>query len=103
MSAEHKGNRLGERTAIVLSTILGASIAGGGAVIGFFPQLIASSFVYHSAFVLPYTFSMSLFHFQDPKLLEILLDPTRGLVFYSPVYLIGFIGLFFVAKTQKII
>lgn len=65
-----------------------------GAAIGFLPQLIAWQALYGSFWGVPY-FAGEGFNFLQPRLLDVLFSTKIGLFVYSPIVLLGFIGLLF--------
>ncbi|MDP3941723.1 MAG: hypothetical protein Q8Q49_05435 [bacterium] len=87
----------------ISQNILGLLLAGFGGVVGFAPQFITSHLIYHFPLTLPYTFQLELFHIRDPKLLELIFDTSRGLLFYSPVYIISFLGLCVLPKSLRVV
>lgn len=74
-----------------------------GAFIGFFPQLLVSKIIYHTFFLIPYTFGSGQFHLGDNKLLQLFFDSQKGLVAASPVFLIGLVGIFLLQGKMKIL
>lgn len=64
------------------------------AAIGFLPQLVAWQLLYGSFWNIPY-FAGEGFNFLEPHFLEVLFSTKSGLFVYSPIVLLGFVGLLF--------
>lgn len=73
-----------------------------GLFISIFPQLLLYQIAYHGLFNSPYFLSEG-FNVFKPQLLGILFNAKTGLVFTSPIVLVGLIGLFLLAKQKKYI
>ncbi len=65
-----------------------------GAGIGFLPQLVAWQALYGNFWNIPY-FSGEGFNLLQPHLLEVLFSTNFGLFVYSPILILGLLGLFF--------
>lgn len=64
-----------------------------GVVIGFIPQLIAWQLVNGNFWHSPYISSTEGFNFLHPQILSVLFSPQNGLFLWTPIVLLGFIGL----------
>lgn len=73
-----------------------------GMIFGYLPQFITSYLLFNTFFAFPYlTFSHQAFHFSNPHIFELLFSTDRGIVFFSPIYLIGIVGLILYMKKNK--
>lgn len=64
-----------------------------GLFIEFLPQLLAWQTLYREFWISPYLIANEYFDFLHPHIQEVLFAPWYGLFFYSPVLLLGIIGL----------
>lgn len=64
-----------------------------GACIGFLPQLLISKALYGTFYLLPYTLGGAAFPSGENKILQLFIDEQKGLLFYSPLFIAGLIGL----------
>lgn len=64
-----------------------------GAFIGFLPQLLASKALYGTFFLIPYTLGGGQFPSGENKILQLFIDHQKGLLFYSPLFIAGLVGL----------
>ena len=65
-----------------------------GILIGILPQLLAW-YALDGSLTNPYLSGGEGFHFQNPQVLGVLFSPNNGLFLWTPVTMIGLIGLFF--------
>jgi hypothetical protein len=72
-----------------------------GVVIGFLPQIIAWQALYGNPLAFPYLGRGEGFSF--PHILGVLFTPQNGLFLWTPVTLLGLIGLFWFRKLYAII
>jgi len=74
-----------------------------GACIGFLPQLLVSKTLYGTFFLLPYTLGGAAFPTGENKLLQLFINDQKGLLFYSPLFIAGLMGLFMLkSKTAAL-
>lgn len=64
-----------------------------GAMVGFLPQLLAWQALYGKFWLSPYLTGREGFDFLHPHILEVLFALRYGLFTFSPILLIGFVGL----------
>ncbi len=48
-----------------------------------------------------YSYEYETFNFRDPHLFDILFSYRKGLFIYTPLYLISFLGLYFIYKNER--
>lgn len=72
-----------------------------GFFLGFLPQIITSKILYGTFFLLPYSLGKTGFFLNGFHGLDILLDAEKGFLFYSPLFLVGVLGLLFFYKKEK--
>lgn len=65
-----------------------------GFIIVFLPQLAAWQTLYGKFWISPYLSGTEGFTIFEPHILEVLFSPKSGLLFWTPVLLLGFVGLF---------
>lgn len=71
-----------------------------GGFLTYLPQLIVSLLLFNNFLALPYLTSDSTFEPTKPHFWELFLSTTQGLLFYSPLYLVGIAGLYIYAKKR---
>lgn len=64
-----------------------------GLFFGFLPQLVAWQQLYGTFWISPYLTGIEGFRFQPNHILDVLFGPTNGLFLWTPITLIGIIGL----------
>lgn len=72
-----------------------------GVIIVLSPQVYIWFSVYHG--IIPYLGVSSSFDFLHPHLLGVITNTNTGLIYYSPIMLISFFGLFLFYKKQKLL
>lgn len=85
-----------------MRVLLWAFVSLMGLIIVISPQLLLLQYVYHGFFKSPYLLGGS-FHFLMPHVLGLLINGKTGLLFTSPIILIGVGGLVLLAKQKKYI
>ncbi len=73
-----------------------------GCIIGFLPQMLAWQALYGQFWVSPYLLGTERFFFTQPHMVEVLFSPNNGLFLWTPLTLVGFLGLFLNRKSYII-
>jgi hypothetical protein len=74
-----------------------------GVVIGFLPQILAWYALYNNPFAFPYLTGGEGFSFSLSNIVGVLFAPSNGLFLWTPITLLGFIGLLWYRKIFAVI
>lgn len=74
-----------------------------GVAIGFLPQTLAWQWLYGNPLALPYLTGGEGFTFSPTNILGVLFGPSNGLFLWTPVTLLGLVGLFWYQKLYAVI
>ncbi len=84
-------------------TVLRAAALAGGTLVAFLPQMVVWKEVFGQFLVLnPQKSSIGLqFDFSSPNILNVLLSSDRGLFIWSPIMLLGLIGILLLFRSDR--
>lgn len=74
-----------------------------GLFLGFLPQFLAWHSLYGTFWISPYLIGTEGFRFQPYYIFDVLFAPTNGLFLWTPITLIGCIGLFIRTNRQRLL
>lgn len=72
-----------------------------GVFIGFSPQILTSLVIFGNIFQMPYIKGGNTFDVLNPHLVELIFDKTRGILYFSPIYILGILGLLIYFQQKK--
>lgn len=78
-------------------------LLAAGALYVFIPQLLVWQILYGKFWVSPYVSTIEGFNFLQPHIIGVLFSLSNGLFLWTPVVVIGIVGLLLHHKTQKIL
>lgn len=86
----------------IVPSIINLTLLTIGFIMVFAFQIAVWYIMYKTFFHSPYITQKDSFTFLQPHLIELIFDRKIGVLWWSPSYIIGFLGLFLFKKTQKI-
>ena len=70
-------------------------------ILSFLPQMIVWNILFGSFWQSPYSYAENGFHLFQPQILGVLLNYKTGLVWWTPLLVCSFIGIFLLKKKNK--